>query len=163
MMINDRLHILDRMSQSMNSEDNKPENDFSDVHSIKYKKKNSGYNPYQLRTRPEKKEPVININTKVHTQLFKKNIERSRANTGNWGVLYPNKSSKGDESEENMSEDFKQYYLDSSIDHIQSFSPSELKNEQTILSRNNSMREYKVKSAIKYINPSSFEKPNIIK
>ena len=84
-LINDRLHILDRMSNSLNSDDNKSTKDFSDAQSIRIKRKPKLYNPYKN----SKQKVSLNLQTKFNTEMVK-NAERSRMN--NAGFYCINKS-----------------------------------------------------------------------
>jgi len=127
-MINDRMHIIDRISNSVNSDDNKSTKDFSDAQSIRHKKKN--FSPYK----PGLNNKIsINLNSKFTSAISKQDVERSRSNNG--GFYYLNKSLKQSESEDGTSEEFRtsNYVHKSRLEvlnndfRLQSLSPTELR------------------------------------
>ncbi|CAI2386160.1 unnamed protein product [Moneuplotes crassus] len=115
--VNDRLHILDRMSSSMHTDDNKSTKDFSDAQSIKYKKMPRLYNPYEITTGTRQQKMVnISMGPKITTKLMSDNKKRSRMYEDQ-SIFNLNRSSH-EVSDGEMSDDFKQYNLDYSSPNI---------------------------------------------
>lgn len=115
--VNDRLHILDRMSSSMHTDDNKSTKDFSDAQSIKYKKIPRLYNPYEITTGANQQKVVnISMDPKIKTKLMSDNKKRSRMHDDR-SIFNLNRSSQN-VSDGDMSDDFKQYNLDYSFTNI---------------------------------------------
>ena len=109
-MIKDRLHILDRISNSLNGSDANSVSDFSDARSIKYKKNKKVLNPYQIESKQlRNNQIVLNLKERLNKHISRNASQRYQQKTNN-SIHVPNireyrKGSKEDENDD----DFGQY------------------------------------------------------
>lgn len=116
-MIRDRLHILDRMSTSLNG-DNKSESDFSDARSIKNRNRVKIHNPYMIETKPQKNsQMVLNLKDKLSGKNSRNFSDRTAIRSNN-AIFITNPASqlKTFGSDEEMPEEFAQYHNIDSTD-----------------------------------------------
>ena len=80
-MIKDRLHILDRISSSLNGSDNNSISDFSDARSINQRKPNQVFNPYQINEKQHRKnENVLNLKERLNRRISRNTSQRYKQN-----------------------------------------------------------------------------------
>lgn len=105
-MIRDRLHILDRMSNSLNSDDGKSVSDFSDAKSIKHRKiRKKIHDPYMLVVKPPKNgQIVIDLKSKLNTKMTRNNTISNRVKTNPTEI-----NQKELTSDEDLQDSFAQY------------------------------------------------------
>ena len=117
LLMRDRLHILNRMSESLNNE-NKSDTDFSDVKSIKQNKRIKIHNPYMLESETVRKNQVsLNLKDRLNGYPSRNASERQRAKINQTTILNRNRTSKHFGSDEDMPEEFAQYHnIDSAED-----------------------------------------------
>jgi hypothetical protein len=106
-MIRDRLHILDRMSNSLNSDDGRSVSDFSDAKSLKNRKlkKKQIHDPYMLVVKPPKSNQVIiDLKNKLNPRITRNDTVSNKVKTKPAKI-----HQKELTSDEDMQDSFAQY------------------------------------------------------